>query len=215
MPMDISKDYLIKIAKDVSNEFTWLDVHASCIDYTDKVKLPYNMDDVHKVAFFPGSSIGNFEPRDAIKFLKNIAEIVKPGGGILIGVDLKKETDILNAAYNDSHGATADFNLNLLTRINRELDADFDLNTFEHTAFYNDDKGRIEMHLKSKEHQTVSVGEHAIDFSENETIHTENSYKYTITEFQELLRSAGFEPLNVWTDDNDLFSVHYCNLPVN
>jgi len=215
MPMDISKDYLIKTAKDVSNEFSWLDVHAACIDYTDKIKLPYNMDDVHKVAFFPGSSIGNFEPQDAVKFLKNIAEIVKPGGGILIGVDLKKESDILNAAYNDSNGATADFNLNLLTRINQELDADFNLNGFEHTAFYNDEKGRIEMHLISKEYQSVSVGEHTITFLENETIHTENSYKYTITEFQDLLCSAGFEPLKVWTDDNDLFSVHYCNLPVN
>ncbi|MFV2061066.1 MAG: L-histidine N(alpha)-methyltransferase [Gammaproteobacteria bacterium] len=215
MPMDISKDYLIQIAKDVSSEYSWLDVHAACIDYTDKIKLPYNMDDVHKVAFFPGSSIGNFEPADAVKFLQNIAEIVKPGGGILIGVDLKKDVETLNAAYNDSHGVTADFNLNLLTRINQELDANFDLNGFEHKAFYNDKKGRIEMHLKSKEQQTVKVGDHSISFSENETIHTENSYKYTISEFQDLLKDAGFEPLRVWTDDNDLFSVHYCNLPVN
>ncbi len=215
MPMDISKDYLIQIASDVSKEYSWLDVHAACIDYTDKIKLPYNLDDVHKVAFFPGSSIGNFEPSDAVAFLENIADIVKPGGGILIGVDLKKDTDILTAAYNDSDGATANFNLNLLTRINEELDADFDLNGFEHEAFYNDKKNRIEMHLKSIKAQTVSLGEHRIKFSKNETIHTENSYKYSITEFQNLLRKAGFEPLNVWTDENDLFSVHYCNLPVN
>ncbi len=215
MPMDISKDYLIQIAKDISTEYRWLDVHAACIDYTDKIKLPYNLDDVHKVAFFPGSSIGNFEPSDAIKFLENIADIVKPGGGILIGVDLKKNSDVLNAAYNDSTGATADFNLNLLTRINEELDADFDLNNFEHSAYYNDTKGRVEMHLKSKKHQTVSVADKDISFLENETIHTENSYKYTLHEFQDLLRAAGFEPLRVWTDDNDLFSVHYCNLPLN
>lgn len=215
MPMDISKDYLIQTAQDVSSEYSWLDVHAACLDYTDKIKLPYNLDDYHKVAFFPGSSIGNFEPQDAIKFLKNIAEIVKPGGGILIGVDLKKDTNTLNAAYNDSHGATANFNLNLLTRINKELNADFNLNDFEHRAFYNDQKGRIEMHLKSKVNQTVSVGDLNINFSENETIHTENSYKYTIDEFQELLRSAGFEPLRVWTDEENLFSVHYSNLPVN
>ncbi len=215
MPMDISKDYLIQIAKDISTEYRWLDVHAACIDYTDKIKLPYNLDDVHKVAFFPGSSIGNFEPDDAVKFLENIAEIVKPGGGILIGVDLKKNSDVLNAAYNDSTGATADFNLNLLTRINEELDADFDLNNFEHTAYYNDAKSRVEMHLKSKKYQTVSVADKNISFLENETIHTENSYKYTLNEFQELLRTAGFEPLRVWTDDNNLFSVHYCNLPLN
>jgi len=215
MPMDISKDYLIKIAKDISSEYSWLDVHAACIDYTDEIKLPYNMDDVHKVAFFPGSSIGNFEPQNAVNFLKNIAEIVKPGGGILIGVDLKKEIDILNAAYNDSLGVTADFNLNLLTRINHELNANFDLNGFEHMAFYNDKKGRIEMHIKSKEYQEVLVGDYSISFFENETIHTENSYKYTINEFQVLLRCAGFEPLRVWTDENELFSVHYCNLPVN
>ncbi|VAW95722.1 FIG00856872: hypothetical protein [hydrothermal vent metagenome] len=215
MPMDISKDYLIQIAKDVSTEFAWLDVHAACIDYTDKIKLPYNLDDVHKVAFFPGSSIGNFEPSDAVKFLENIAEIVKPGGGILIGVDLKKDSETLNAAYNDSTGATAEFNLNLLTRINQELNADFDLNSFEHTAFYNDKKSRVEMHLKSKKHQVVSVSNNDISFLENETIHTENSYKYTLKEFKSLLRTAGFEPMRAWTDDNDLFSVHYCNLSVN
>ena len=210
IPMDISKTHLIQAAKNISTDYPWLDVHASCIDFTEKLHLPNSLPDVSKkVAFFPGSSIGNFEPEEAVHFLRDTAEMVEQGGGLLIGVDLKKEVDILNAAYNDSQSVTADFNLNLLQRINNELDGGFDLDSFEHHAFYNEEKGRIEMHLVSSISQQVVIDDMAFDFDDGETIHTECSYKYTVQEFQGLAKKAGFRTNQVWLDNANLFSVHY------
>lgn len=209
IPIDISSAYLRSQAKRLAAEYPWLDVHAVCTDYTAPVELPYQPPGTHRVAFFPGSSIGNFEPPDAIRFLLNIADIVGPGGGLLIGVDLIKDSKILNSAYNDAQGYTAEFNLNLLTRINRDLGADFKHNNFHHHAFYNEIKQRIEMHLVSNTHQTVNIDEHRFEFRSDESIHTENSYKYSIQSMQQLAKAAGFLPIKVWTDDIGLFSVHY------
>lgn len=209
MPMDISKDYLCNAAGDVASEYPWLEVHAACVDYTRPFPLPPCHETARKVAFFPGSSIGNFDPKHAITFLKNLALILQPDGGLLIGVDLKKDTQILNAAYNDNEGMTAEFNQNLLTRISNELDAELDVKKFSHHAFYNESLSRIEMHLVSKEEHTVSINGQDFDFLKDESIHTESSYKYTIEEFQSLAKQAGFTPVKAWTDEENLFSVHY------
>ena len=213
VPMDISKDFLQASARAISVEFPWLDVHAACIDFTEPMRLPFCPDDVRKLAFFPGSSIGNFEPAYAQQFLHHVVELVGTAGGMLIGVDLKKDEQTLNDAYNDKSGVTADFNLNVLSRINEELDADFNLDDFDHHAFYNADLGRIEMHLISQKTQTIKIGDHFIDFDPGESIHTENSYKYTINEFQALATAAGFRPVHVWTDSDEIFSVHYFEVP--
>lgn len=209
MPMDISRNYLLQAAQQLAADYPWLEVHATCIDFTSELTLHSGLPSAHRVAFFPGSSIGNFEPVDAIGFLRNVASMVGVDGGLLIGVDLKKDESILNAAYNDAQGITAEFNLNLLARINRELDADFALESFKHAAFYNPEVGRIEMHLKSRTSQTVTIADTTITISDTESIHTENSYKYSIEEFASLAKKAGFEMVNVWTDVDQLFSLHY------
>ena len=209
VPMDISRDFLQVSAQAISDEFPWLDVRAACIDFTQPLDLPFCPPESRKLAFFPGSSIGNFEPAHAINFMAQLARTVGPGGGLLIGVDLKKDPRILDDAYNDHAGVTAAFNLNLLNRINQELDARFDLEQFSHNAFYNNDIGRVEMHLVSQSTQQVPVANAIVKFAAGESIHTENSYKYSITEFQRLARAAGFTPIHVWTDEDDLFSVHY------
>jgi dimethylhistidine N-methyltransferase len=209
LPLDISRDYLQHAAQELADEYPWLEVHAACIDYTKPIDLCFAPKQPRKVAFFPGSSIGNFEPDQAISFLRNIANMVQPNGGLLIGVDLKKDPEVLNAAYNDSEGITADFNLNLLGRINRELNANFDVNKFFHQAHYNSKQGRIEMHLVAQESQTVDIHSQSFHFKAGDSIHTENSYKYHLEEFQALARSAGFQPIRTWTDPDNLFSVHF------
>jgi len=213
VPMDISKDHLKKAAQTLSADYPWLDVHAACIDFTQPLDLSFCPEDMQKIAFFPGSSIGNFEPPSAIQFMQQVVDAVGQGGGMLIGVDLKKDKQILDAAYNDEAGVTAAFNLNLLERINQELDADFEVDNFEHHAYYNQDKGRIEMHLRSQQEQIINIEDQIIKFNKGETIHTENSYKYTIKEFQAMATQAGFMPVYVWTDPDELFSVHYFEVP--
>lgn len=209
LPMDISKQHLLNAADKLSVEYPWLDIHAACADFTTRLIIPEHAKKVRKVAFFPGSSIGNFEPRDAQHFLSHLSETVGPGGGLLIGVDLKKNKEILSRAYNDSAGVTAAFNKNLLTRINNELDADFNLSLFKHDAFYNAKKGRVEMHLRSLCEQTVTVKGEAINFQIGESIHTENSYKYSKTEFQWLAAKAGFTLEKSWVDKDSLFGLHF------
>ncbi|MEX0298421.1 MAG: L-histidine N(alpha)-methyltransferase [Kordiimonas sp.] len=209
LPMDISKVFLKKEAEKLAQEFPWLNVHAVCSDFTVSMTIPFYPTGVRRVAFFPGSSIGNFEPSEATEFLKNVREMVGKNGGLLIGVDLKKDISTLNAAYNDKAGVTAKFNMNLLTRMNKELGANFDANTFEHEAFYNEEEGRIEMHLASLEEQTVKIGNHQIDFELGETIHTENSYKYSLEEFEAVAKAAGFHQETVWTDTENKFSLQY------
>ncbi|MCG6869647.1 MAG: L-histidine N(alpha)-methyltransferase [Gammaproteobacteria bacterium] len=209
MPIDISREHLMASAQDLSASYPALEVHAACADYSSHFALPYSPpDDLRRAAFFPGSSIGNFDPADAAAFLRRIAAMVGEGGRLLIGVDLKKDRDRLEAAYNDSRGVTAAFNLNLLRRINRELSGDFDTEAFSHRAFYDAEQGRIEMHLVSRIAQIVTVAGRAFRFAAGQTVHTENSYKFTVDEFQRLASESGFEPECVWTDDDGLFSVH-------
>ena len=160
-----------------------------------------------RVGFFPGSTIGNFEPHEAASFLRNAAKILGPGARLIVGVDLIKAPEILNAAYNDAAGVTEAFNLNLLKRINRELGANFRLECFEHHAFYNRERNRIEMHLASLKRQKVKVAGESVDFRAGETIHTENSYKYSIDSLRALARGVGWVPDGMWTDAQGYFSV--------
>ena len=208
VPMDISRDHLHVAAQAVAVEFPWLEVHAACTDFTRLMALPPTSPEGRRLAFFPGSSIGNFNPDAAVGFLGMIADMVGPGGQLLIGVDLKKDQAILEAAYDDAQGVTAAFNLNLLTRINRELGANFDLAQWRHRALYNEAQGRIEMHLVSCVAQQVSLQGQTFHFTEGETIHTENSCKYTVAEFRDLAARAGFITDTVWVDADRLFSLH-------
>jgi dimethylhistidine N-methyltransferase len=210
--MDISREHLWLAAEQVAAEFPWLEVHAACTDFTRLLELPASVPAGPRVAFFPGSSIGNFDPPAAADFLAAVAELVGPGGFLLIGVDLKKDRALLDAAYNDAAGITAAFNRNLLTRINRELGADFHLAAWAHRAFYDAALGRIEMHLVSERLQTVRVAGESFDFVAGETIHTENSYKYAIDELGGLASQAGFRREAVGGDAGGLFSVHLLRL---
>jgi dimethylhistidine N-methyltransferase len=208
VPMDISRNHLRIAAEQVAADFPWLEVHAAHTDFTRRMEVPPTAPEGPRVAFFPGSSIGNFHPEHAVEFIAAVADLVGPGGHFLVGVDLRKEKALLDAAYNDAQGVTAAFNLNLLERINRELGADFDLQFWSHKAGYNDAEGRVEMHLVSTQKQRVTIAGEDFDFEEGETIHTENSYKYGLDEFVGLARRAGMEPVGVWTDQRGLFSVH-------
>ncbi len=208
VPMDISEEHLINSAKQLGADYPWLTIYAACVDYSQNWKLP-NIGSGRYNAFFPGSSIGNFEPNDAIQLLQQVAKLVGEQGGLLIGVDLKKEVYILEDAYNDIEGVTAQFNLNLLNHINQQTGTNFNLDNFSHKAIYNAQEGRIEMHLISKQDHEVTLDEQNYLFKEGETIHTENSYKYSIEEFHQLCEKAGFQAKKVWTDDNNLFSIHY------
>ncbi|QDG52847.1 L-histidine N(alpha)-methyltransferase [Persicimonas caeni] len=210
LPVEISQAALDGCARRLREAFPDLEVLSVCADYTRRVDLPRPQTAYEgTAAYFPGSTIGNFEPDEARTFLNRVARLVGEGGGLLIGVDLQKERDVLEDAYNDARGVTAAFNLNLLERINRELDGDFDLDAFHHRARWNPDEGRIEMHLVSRRPQQVNLADEAIDFDEGEYITTEYSYKYTEESFEALAQSAGFEAKQVWTDDREWFSVWY------
>jgi dimethylhistidine N-methyltransferase len=211
--VDISREHLRMAAETLARDYPFIQVHAICTDFSQPFDVPASQPDQRRVAFFPGSTIGNFEPSAAREFLLRIAAHVGPGGGLLIGADRKKEETILHAAYNDGAGVTAAFNLNLLTRINAELGGNFDVDGFSHQALYNAVDGRIEMHLVSLRDQTMQVGGHQFSFAEGETIHTENSHKYEIEEFQALAGEAGFVSKAVWSDAEDLFSIYYVEVP--
>lgn len=205
-PVDISGDFLQQDMARLHRDFPRLAIHPLVADFTKLFNAPPAVASLPRVGFFPGSTVGNLEQHEAAEFLRNAGEMLGIGSVLVIGVDLVKAEDILYCAYNDSAGVTAEFNLNLLARINRELGANFDLAAFEHRAFYNSEQSRIEMHLASTRRQKVRVKGTIIEFQEGETIHTENSYKYTIDSFQALARAAGWLPLNAWTDG--LFCVH-------
>lgn len=210
VPVDISREHLREAAAQLAGDFPAVPVVAVCADYTRPFPLPALPGPPGKrVGFFPGSTIGNFEPEAVVRFLRHCAELLGPQGEMLIGADLKKDAAILNAAYNDRAGINAAFNLNLLERINRELDGDIDVGRFEHLAFYNAAEGRMELYLKSLAEQSAMIAGRRFDFTEGEAIHTENSYKYAIDEFHALAARAGFAAVHTWTDRNDLFSVHY------
>lgn len=210
--IDISRDFLLQSTRRLAVDYPWLDVHAACADFSQVLSLQEIPRQHRNLGFFPGSSIGNFEPAEAIILLQRLADILKPDGTLLIGVDLKKDPAILNAAYNDAQGVTAAFNLNLLERIRNELDTTLNPDDFYHKAWYNEQLGRIEMHLVSRDEQRLRVEQRWFEFAAGESIHSENSYKYTVEEFQSLAAEAGYRAGRVWTDDAGLFSLHYLTL---
>ncbi len=210
LAVDISREHLREAAAALAQDFPEVAVVALCADYSGPFTLPPLPGPAgRRLGFFPGSTIGNFKPGAAVAFLANCAHILGPGGEMLIGVDLKKESAVLDAAYNDRAGVTAAFNLNLFARINRELDADLDLDAFEHVAFYSESKGRVEIYIRSLADQQAKIAGHRFAFAAGELIHTEYSYKYGVEEFRDLAARAGFHPLDTWTDRDDLFSLHY------
>jgi dimethylhistidine N-methyltransferase len=209
VPMDISADFLKHSAIQLAQAYPWLNVHAVCADFADQEKVPEGLPAGRNVVFYPGSTLGNMKPVDAVGFLRNLGRWLNRDGGVLIGIDLHKSTRILEAAYNDEQGITALFNLNILSNINALMNADFDIDRFSHRAFYNEEKYRIEMHLVSEQDQVVSLGDTDIAFVRDETIHTENSYKYTPESFRKVARRAGFDIRSSWSDEQQLFSVHY------
>lgn len=208
VPMDISFDYLKSSARRLAKEYPWLPIHAACVDFTHSLPVPNEVPDGPRLLFFPGSSLGNFHPDEAGEFLRLVHDTLDDEGMMLIGVDTKKSERVLNAAYNDAAGLTADFNLNLLQRMQQELNADLDPEVFEHLAFYNSEKGRIEMHLVSTRRQTLRLNGHRFEFKEGERLHTENSYKYSPAEFIDLLRGNGFTDVRHWIDDDGLFAIY-------
>jgi len=211
VPVDIAAGQLRQCAGDIAERFPALHVMAVCADYSFPLVLPELDVTAHRrrLIYFPGSTIGNLTVDEARLFLANAHRLAGRGGAMLVGVDLKKDTALLHAAYNDAQGVTARFNLNLLARINRELDGDFKRDAFRHYAFYNPAEGRVEMHLCSLPEQQVTVAGERFHFARGECLHTENSYKYSVGEFRQLARAAGFEPREVWVDGSHLFAVHY------
>jgi len=208
LPIEISEAALRHCADTIGEAFPDLEIHPICADYTEPLDVPALADsDERTVAYFPGSTIGNFEPGDAAGFLSRIADLCGRGGGMLMGVDLYKSPEIIEPAYNDSEGVTAAFSNNLLRRANREAGADFDLEQFEHRAVFDEEKGRIEISQVSQIPQTVRVGDATFDFEEGEGIAIEYSYKFTPDRFRRLAETAGFRAEEMWTDEDELFSV--------
>jgi L-histidine Nalpha-methyltransferase len=208
VPVDICGEMIEQEAAELRPDFPGLKVLPVTADITQNFPLPEPAQAAPlRVGFFPGSTIGNFEPHEAAAFLRNAARILGANATLIVGADLIKDAEVLNAAYNDAAGVTAKFNLNLLTRINRELRGTFKLDTFAHHAFYNRERSRIEMHLASLKRQKVKVAGETIDFRTGETIHTENSYKYSVESLGALARGAGWRQTGVWTDERQYFSL--------
>jgi dimethylhistidine N-methyltransferase len=207
VPVDISSQMLVQEADELRRDYPQLDVLPVDADFSRPFALPQAVSGMPRIGFFPGSTIGNFEPHDSSAFLRHAGRMLGPGALLIIGIDLVKDPAVLNAAYDDPQGVTAKFNLNLLARINRELGADFDLDAFCHQAFYNIERRRIEMHLASRKRQKARVCGRVIDFRVGETIHTENSYKFTIEAFGALARGSGWTPIAGWSDPKGYFSV--------
>jgi L-histidine Nalpha-methyltransferase len=212
VPVDISAGFLNSEAARLKRDLPHLRTLPVAADFTKPFELPGAIRSRARVGFFPGSTIGNFEPPQAAEFLRHAARLLGPGAHFIVGVDLVKDERVLHAAYNDAAGVTAAFNLNLLRRINHELGADFDLERFRHKAFFNRAQHRIEMHLESCAAQNVLLCDRVIAFAAGETIHTESSYKYTVESFQALAAKAGWSPAAVWTDPKGYFSVHALTL---
>ena len=208
--VDISRDYLRAAAEAIAGDYPALTVVAVCADYTKPFDLPRLAGPEGKrVGFFPGSTIGNFEPEAVVSFLEHCGRLLGPGAEMLIGADLKKPKTVLDAAYNDAAGLNAAFNLNLVQRIRDELDSDIRIEDFAHVAFYNEAAGRIELYIESRREHSATIAGRRFAFAAGELIHTENSYKYATPEFRALAARAGFAALETWTDARNLFSVHY------
>jgi dimethylhistidine N-methyltransferase len=208
IPIEISKEFLYNSAVELAREFPQTEILPVCADYLSDFNLP-ELGINNRTLFFPGSSIGNYEIEDVIKILQKFIKMVNYHGGLLIGVDLKKDKETLELAYNDTQGITAQFNLNLLHRIKKELGADINIDNFYHKSLYNEDKGRIEMYLVSANDYSFKINDITLTFSKDEQIHTENSYKYSIEEFKKIGFNAGYKEHTCWTDRENYFSIHY------
>ena len=208
VPVDISGDFLQAQADGLRRDFPALAVYPVAADFTAPFALPDAVAGLPKVGFFPGSTLGNFEPQEALAFLRSAREILGANAQMIVGVDLEKDERTLYDAYNDAAGVTAKFNLNVLERINRELGGNFDLSGFIHRSIYNRDRHRIEMHLISRRAQSVRVLGHRFSFRPGESIHTENSYKYSLDRFAGLAQESGWQVTESWTDAKRMFSVH-------
>jgi dimethylhistidine N-methyltransferase len=213
VPIDISHEQLARVSSELAGDYPAVAIRPLCADYTRPVSLPQLPEHDRRLAFFPGSTIGNFHPAEAAAFLRRVRRAVGSGGMLLLGVDRRKDAAILNAAYDDRAGVTAAFNLNLLRRINRELGADFDLSRFRHHAFFNETAGRVEMHLEATVAHDVDVGGTRIAFARGETIWTESSYKYDREQLATVTTAAGFEIERLWTDADDRFWVALLTAP--
>lgn len=209
VPIDIDADMLAQSARDMRARFPGLRLVPIHADFMQPVALPGERLSANRVGFFPGSTIGNLRPHEALAFLRRVGATLGQAAGMLIGVDRKKDLSILLAAYDDAAGVTAAFNKNLLLRINRELGADFDLDAFAHEARYDVDRGRIEMHLVARRPQQVQVLGRTFRFAAGESVHTEVSCKYTLEEFRLLARAAGWQPVQCWTDPQGWFAIHF------
>lgn len=212
VPVDISAGFLNSEAAQLRRDLPHLRILPVAADFTKPFELPAAIRGRARVGFFPGSTIGNFEPSQAVEFLRHAARLLGPGAHFIVGIDLIKDERVLEAAYDDAAGVTAAFNLNLLRRINRELGADFAIDRFRHKALYNRAQHRIEMHLESLAEQNILLCDQVIPFAAGETIHTESSYKYTVESFQALAAEAGWSPAAVWTDPKGYFSLHALRL---
>lgn len=213
LPIDISREHLLRAAVELARDYPELEVRPIHADYTGAFELPpFKRVPTRRVAYYPGSTIGNFDPLPAEQFLERVAKVCGPGGALLIGIDLVKDPTILHRAYNDSQGVNAAFNLNLLRRINRELGADFELEQFKHYACYNPRERRVEMHLVSQQDQSVHLNGMTIHFEQGESIWTESSYKYTLERFAEIAGAAGFSIEQAWFDKRRWFSILYCRV---
>jgi dimethylhistidine N-methyltransferase len=208
IPVDISGDFLKAQADALGTDFPALEIYPVTADFTAPFALPDAVAAMPKVGFFPGSTLGNFEPHEACRFLRSARDILGRNAQMVIGIDLEKNERVLSEAYNDSAGVTARFNLNVLHRINRELGGNFDTGAFTHRAIYNRERHRIEMHLISRKAQSVRVLGRNFSFRTGESIHTENSYKYSLERFTALALGAGWIPRQSWTDNAGMFSVH-------
>jgi dimethylhistidine N-methyltransferase len=208
VPVDISGDFVKAQAEDLRRDFPSLAVYPVAVDFTAPFALPTEIAELPKVGFFPGSTIGNFEPHEACAFLRSAREILGSDARMVLGVDLEKNERALYEAYNDAAGVTARFNLNVLVRINRELGGNFDLSAFTHRAIFNRERHRIEMHLISRKAQSPRVLGRSFSFRPGESIHTENSYKYSIERLGALARGSGWKVQESWTDEARMFSVH-------
>ncbi|NUS34262.1 MAG: L-histidine N(alpha)-methyltransferase [Gemmatimonadaceae bacterium] len=209
VPIDISREQLADVAAQIAAEYPAVPVYPVCADYTTPLRLPDLPQRARRIAFFPGSTIGNFHPTEAAAFLRRVRRTIADDGVLVLGVDRRKDAATLDAAYNDSAGITAVFNLNMLARLNRELGADFDLPRFQHRAFFNEVASRIEMHLVSLERQVVHLAGERFAFEAGESIWTESSYKYDLAALGVLVTSAGFRITRLWTDGAERFWVAY------
>jgi len=212
LPIDISGEHLLAASAELKKDYPSIAIHPVVGDFTRPIALPNLPVDGRRVGFFPGSSIGNFTPDEAQRFLRQAAVLLR-GGGMLIGVDLVKDPAVLHAAYNDAAGVTAAFNRNLLERAQRELDAELDAEAFAHYAFYNPLLQRIEMHLVNMRPQVLTIGGYRFPLQEGDSLHTENSHKFSVEGFRALATAAGFRPGQVWCDPDNLFSLHWLDAP--